>query len=340
MAEFTNTPYMEIVKIAILPAILYYFATYCYVHFRARKLHILPLDEKDIPRLLDVVKGGFQFLLPVAVLIYFLVANYSPMMVGFAGVVSVLIVTMMRRETRVGPGQLLKLLEKGTRNAVMVSVACAAAGIIVGVVTLTGLGLKFSSMILSLSGGVLFFAILLVGVASLILGMGLPVTASYIVLVILAGPALMEMGLWLLGAHMIVFWYSQTSNVTPPVALAAFAGAGIAGASPMKTGLAACQVAVGLYILPLLMAYRPLLLNGSLQDVVISALSVGVGLLTLSSLVVGFLFRENRAWEQVALGCSTVGLFLPSPLANGIGFLILLGLWFLQKRRRSPGLTS
>lgn len=334
MAEFTNTPYMEIVKIAILPAILYYFTTYCFVHFRARKMHILPLDEKEIPRFFDVIKDGFQFLLPIAVLIYFLVANYSPMMVGFAGVVSVFIVTMMRKETRIGPGQFFKLLEKGTRNALMVSVACAAAGIIVGVVTLTGLGLKFSSMVLSLSGGIKLFAILLVGVASLFLGMGLPVTAAYIVLVILAGPALVEIGLWLLGAHMIVFWYSQTSNVTPPVALAAFAGAGIAGASPMKTGLASCRVAVGLYVLPILMAYRPLLLNGSFEDVVISTLSVSLGLLALSSLVVGYLFRDNRILDHILILMSTVLLFFPDILANVVGGLIFLSVAIFQKKQK------
>jgi TRAP transporter 4TM/12TM fusion protein len=334
MAEFTNTPYIQIVKIAIIPAIMYYFATYCFVHFRAKKMGIKPLDAKEIPRLLDVIKNGFQFLVPIGVLVYFLIANYSPMMVGFAGVISVLGVCMIRKETRIGFRQLLKLLERGTQNAAMVSAACAAAGIIVGVVTLTGLGLKFSSIVLSFSGGIKFIAILLVGIAALFLGMGLPVTASYIVLVILAGPALMELGMWILAAHMIVFWYSQTSNVTPPVALAAFAGAGIAGADPMKTGFASCRVAIGLYIIPILMAYRPLLLNGPLLQIVIAILSGVLGLFATSALLVGYLFTKNRTLDSVLLGVAALGLFLPHTGANAVGLLLLITSLLLQRRAK------
>jgi TRAP transporter 4TM/12TM fusion protein len=333
MAEFTNTPYMEIVKIAFIPACMYYFATYCFVHFQAKRMRIAPLDEQEIPRLGEVLRQGYLFLLPIAVLVYFLVGNYSPMMVGFVGVASVFGVVMLRAETRIGYWQFFRLLEKSTQSALMVSAACAAAGIIVGVVTLTGLGLKFSSLVLSFSGGIKILAILLIGLAALFLGMGLPVTAAYIVLVILAGPALVEMGMWLLGAHMIVFWYSQTSNVTPPVALAAFAGAGIAGAPPMKTGFAACRIAVGLFVLPIVMAYRPLLLDGPWVEVLLTFITVSLGLLAVSSAAVGYLVRDNRAWEQWALGVSAVALFHPSPLANGMGFLILLGLWLWQRKR-------
>ena len=339
MAEFTNTAYLNIVKIAIIPAIMYYFATYCFVHFRAKKMGIKPLDAKEIPRLLEVIKHGFQFLIPIGVLIYFLIANYSPMMVGFVGVISVLGVCMIRKETRIGFRQLLKLLEGGTQNAAMVSAACAAAGIIVGMVTLTGLGLKFSSIVLSFSGGIKFIAILLVGIAALFLGMGLPVTASYIVLVILAGPALMELGMWILAAHMIVFWYSQTSNVTPPVALAAFAGAGVAGADPMKTGFASCRVAIGLYIIPILMAYRPLLLNGPLPEIIIAVMSGSLGLLALSSVTTGYLLKDNNIVDEILLGIAALGLFLPHLGANVIGLLILAGAFILQKRskpRRNP----
>lgn len=331
MAEFTNTPYVQIVKIAIIPACMYYFATYCFVHFRAKKMGIMPLDPKEIPRLIDIVKSGFQFLIPIGVLVYFLVANYSPMMVGFAGVISVLVVCMIRKETRIGFCQLMKLLESGTQNAAMVSAACAAAGIVVGMVTLTGLGLKFSSVVLSLSGGIKFIAILLVGIAALFLGMGLPVTASYIVLVILAGPALMELGMRILAAHMIVFWYSQTSNLTPPVALAAFAGAGLAGADPMKTGFASCRIGIGLYIIPILMAYRPLLLNGPIPEVMISVISGLLGLLALSSLTVMYLFKDNNIVDEILLGIAALGLFLPHLGANIIGFLILVGIFILQK---------
>jgi TRAP-type uncharacterized transport system fused permease subunit len=229
---------------------------------------------------------------------------------------------------------MLRLLEKGAKNAAMVSVACAAAGIIVGTVTLTGLGLKFSSLVLSFSGGIIFVAILLVGLAAIFLGMGLPVTASYIVLVILAGPALMELGMWILAAHMIVFWYSQISNLTPPVALAAFAGAGVAGADPMKTGFASCRIGIGFYIIPILMAYRPLLLNGPLPQVIIAVMSGTLGLLALSSLTVMYLLKDNNIVDEILLGIAALGLFFPHWGANVIGFFVLVGVFIFQERRK------
>ncbi|MDI7260931.1 MAG: TRAP transporter permease [Thermodesulfobacteriota bacterium] len=333
MAEFTNTPYLQIVKIALIPAIMYYFVVYCFVHIEAKKAGMKRMDAKDLPILSDVIKNGFQFLIPIGVLIYFLMADYSPMRVGFMGVITVLLVGMIRKETRIGILAILRLLEKGAKNAAMVSVACACAGIIVGIVGLTGLGLKFSSLVLSLSGGIKLIAILLVGIASLFLGMGLPVTASYIVLVILAGPALMELGIALITAHMIVFWYSQDSNVTPPVALAAFAGAGIAGADAMRTAFVSWKIAKGLYIIPILMAYTPLLLDGSPSLVIQSVVSGTLGLLAFASLLERYLQRKNTIFEQIMLGLAALGFFWPNLWANIVGLILLLTVFILQRRK-------
>ena len=259
MAEFTNTPYLHIIKIAIIPAhdVLSHGIALC-PHRRVQG-RAQGTGPQTLPKVWTTLKNGWHFLFPVAVLIYVLVNNYSPMMAGFVAVVSTLVAVHGAQSSRLGIKGIIEALELGARNAVMVSVACAAAGIIVGMVGLTGMGLKFSSLVVSLSGGVRLFAILLIGLASLVLGMGLPVTASYIVLVILAGPALMDMGVPLLTAHMIVFWYSQDANVTPPVSLASFAGAGIAGANPMRTGFTSWKLAKGLYLIPIVMAYNPLL---------------------------------------------------------------------------------
>lgn len=335
MAEFTNTPYLEIIKMAAIPAIMYYFAAYCYVHFTAKKAGMLPLEISKIPRFFAVIKEGYQFLFPIAVLVYFLLNYYSPMMVGFAGVVSVVAISYVRKATRIGLKQMIKLLEKGAENAVMVSTACAAAGIIVGMVTLTGLGLKFSSMVVAVAGGVKLIAILMVGIASLFLGMGLPVTASYIVLVILAGPALMELGVALITAHMIVFWYSQTSNVTPPVALAGFAGAAVAGAPPMKTSFSSCKAALGIYVIPIVMAYRPLLLDGQTMDVIIAMVSTTIGLLALSAVMVGFLVQRNRFLEEIVLVLASLGFFLPYVTANAIALVLLVAMFYVQYRRKA-----
>ncbi|MHC4933813.1 MAG: TRAP transporter permease [Planctomycetota bacterium] len=203
MAEFTDTSYLTIIKIAIVPALLYYLTVLTFVHFEAKKRGLEGLPKEMLPRAGAVLKDGLHFVLPVAVLVTVLVLNFPPMAAGLAAVVSVFLASLLRTKTRMGPRKVVRGLERGARNAVMVSVACAAAGIIVGVVGLTGQGLNFSSLVLKLSMDVQLLAILLIAVASLVLGMGLPVTASYIVLATLAGPALLKLGIPLLVTHMI-----------------------------------------------------------------------------------------------------------------------------------------
>jgi TRAP transporter 4TM/12TM fusion protein len=336
MAEFTNTSYLYIIKIAVVPAILYYLSVLFFVHFEAKKEGFNPSAKEDLPRLWITLRDGLHFLIPVAVLIYVLVNNYSPMMAGFIAVVSTVAAAMVRKATRLSLRDIFEALESGAKKAVMVSTACGCAGIIVGCVSLTGLGLKFSSMVVSLSAGSPFLAIMLIGLASLVLGMGLPVTASYIVLVILAGPALMELGLPILVAHMVVFWYSQDANVTPPVALASFAGAGIAGASPMKTGFVSWKIAKGLYIIPIVMAYRPLLGNGPPSLVILTMLLTAFGLIAFTSSMEQYLLRKLRVAETILMGSAALAMLWPIYWLSLLGllvFLFMLGTQWVQRRR-------
>jgi len=323
MAEFTNTSYLYIVKIAIIPALLYYLSVLFFVHFEAKKEGFKPMLKADLPNVRETLKNGLHFFLPVLILIYVLFNNYSPMMAGFVAVISTVLAAMLRRATRLSLKDILDGLEAGARNAVMVSVACGCAGIIVGCVSLTGLGLKFSSLVVSLSAGSPLLAIILIGMASLVLGTGLPVTASYIVLVILAGPALMDLGLPIIVAHMIVFWYSQDANVTPPVSLAAFAGAGIAGASPMKTGFASWKIAKGLYIIPIVMAYRPLLGNGTTIEIIMTTFFTTIGLIAFTSTMERFLFRKLNLIETLLMAAAALALFWPNYALSGVGAVIL-----------------
>jgi TRAP-type uncharacterized transport system fused permease subunit len=230
---------------------------------------------------------------------------------------------------------ILGALKKGALNAVMVSVACAAAGIIVGMVTLTGMGLKFSSLVLDLSFGIKALAILLIGAASLVLGMGLPVTASYIVLATLAGPALLDMGVPLMVSHMIVFWYSQDANVTPPVSLASFAGAGVAGANPMRTAFTSWKLAKGIYIIPIVMAYRPLLGLGKGYElfhwsVGAAMLATTLGLVAFASALERFFIRQATWLETVLFTLAAAGLFWPTYLTDATGLVILGAAILLQ----------
>lgn len=232
----------------------------------------------------------------------------------------------------------LEALELGARNAVAVSVACAVAGVIVGVVGLTGLGLKFSAMMLAFSGGNLFLALILVVLASLILGMGLPVTAAYIVLIILVGPALTtEFGVPLLIAHLVVFWYSQDSNVTPPVALAGFAGAAIAGSKPMETSFQAWKYAKGLYLIPLFMVYNDeIILGGPLHMVIFAGILALAGIVAFAAVLEGFLFTSMALWHRAALIPAIIAVFWSSAMVEALGLvaiLVLLGLnWWQAKQ--------
>lgn len=349
MAEFTNISYLTIIKVALVPAIMYYITVLVFVHYEAKKFGLKGQPKEMLPRAWDVIKSGLHFIIPLAILIYVLVANYSPMMAGFVAVMSTLAASLVANTVmwardftrlpesdpkRIGPGrfalvelsQTRNALARGAQNAIMVSVACAAAGIIVGMVTLTGMGLKFSSLVLDLSFGIKALAILLIGAASLVLGMGLPVTASYIVLATLAGPALLEMGVPLMVSHMIVFWYSQDANVTPPVSLASFAGAGVAGANPMRTAFTSWKLAKGLYIIPIVMAYRPLLgvgENYSLMhwEVGLTMLFTTIGLVAFASAFERYFVRPATWIETILMWAAAAGLFWPTYWASFAGLI-------------------
>jgi TRAP transporter 4TM/12TM fusion protein len=354
MSEFTQVPYVQIVLVSIFPAVLYFGSVYLLVHIAAVKQGMKGLPAEDLPDTRKILSEGWHFLLPLVALVALLVAGYSPMRVGFYAILSVLAAasaralwTYARSEPTMagfvalckrGISLTLEALDLGARNAVAVSVACAVAGIIVGVVGLTGLGLKFSAMMIAFSGGNIVLALLLVLLASLILGMGLPVTAAYIVLIILVGPALTEQfGIPILIAHLVVFWYSQDSNVTPPVALAGFAGAAIAGSKPMETSIQAWKYAKGLYLIPLFMVFnQQIILGGPLPSVLWGGAIAIVALVAFAAVLEGFLFRPMALWIRVLLLPGVVAVFWPNLIYEIAGFvliLVLLGMNWAQARR-------
>ena len=359
MAEFTNTSYLTIIKVALVPAIMYYLTVLFFVHFEAQKQNLRGQPKENLPKIPIVLRKGLHFIIPLAILIYVLMANYSPMMAGFVAVLSTFAASLVANAVRWAVSanqlpngdparrslsdfgrnefkQIMGSLEKGARNAIMVSVACAAAGIIVGMVTLTGMGLKFSSLVLDLSFGIEALAILLIGAASLVLGMGLPVTASYIVLATLAGPALLDMGVPLLVSHMIVFWYSQDANVTPPVSLASFAAAGVAGANPMRTAFTSWKLAKGLYVIPIIMAYRPLLGMGPNYEllhweVIYTMLTTTVGLVAFTSALERYFIRPATWLETALFAVAAAGLFWADLRADLLGWAAFVVVVLRQK---------
>ena len=366
MSEYTNVPYIDIVMVSIFPAILYLGTVYLFVHLVAMKAGMKGMSASELPVVRHVLAAGWQFIVPLVVLIYLLVNNISPTRVGFWAIISVIAVTALRagftlivldpknghpltldrlRDAIIGGLRLMgQALELGARNAVAVSVACAVAGIIVGVVGLTGLGLKFSSMMISLSGGNLALALIFVLLASLILGMGLPVTAAYIVLIVLVGPALnQDFGIPLLIAHLVVFWYSQDSNVTPPIALAGFAGAAIAGSKPMETSMQAWKYAKGLYLIPAFMVYNPeIIMGGETWYVIWTGVIVVIGLVGFAAAIEGYLFTWMDKISRLLIVPGVIMIFNPDEIIEASGAALVFGLmvWNWIKSRRADAATA
>jgi len=260
MAELTETPYAYIMMIAVFPALLYFFSVFCMIHFEAKKHNIKGIAGEELPHWTIVLKREWYFALPLVIITVLMIMGHSPGYSAFWATVSCIAISWMRKETRMGPKEIWEAILTGARNTLIIGATLGVIGIIVGTISLTGIGLKFSDIIISLANGNLLLAIALVGIASLILGMGVPVTAAYLITAVLAVPPLAEMGVVLIAAHMIVYWFSQDSNITPPVCVAAYAGAAIAGSDPWKTGWTSFKFAKLLYVMPLLFAFTPQIL--------------------------------------------------------------------------------
>ena len=333
MAQFTGVPYSDIMLASIAPAILYFFCTLLYVHIMACKLNLSAAEKTEAAW--AVMKKGAHFLLPLILITTLLLMAFSPLLVGVAGCVAILVTAALRSHSRIGVKKILEGMKAGALLALPISVACASAGIIVGVVGQTGIGLQFTQFVTELSGGYMFTALLLISLVALVLGMGLPVTAAYIVLAVMAVPLLGDFGLPLLTSHLLVFWLSQTSNVTPPIALAAFAGAGVANANPMKSSVEAFKLAAGLFVIPLMMAYSGLInTGGDTFEFILSILMTLAIIIAMALGIEGYLLRKLTLGERlVCLGSMPLLMFDPA----GYGFtglIIVTGIVAMQWTRR------
>ncbi len=260
MAELTGTSYTYIMMIAVFPALLYFFSVFCMIHFEAKKLGIKGLEDENFPHWTAVLKKDWYYSLPLVIITVLMIMGRSPGYSAFWATLSCIAVSWMRKETRMGFREIWEAIQTGARNTLVIGATLGVIGIIVGTISLTGIGLKFSDIIISLAGGNLLLAIILIALASLVLGMGVPVTAAYLIVAVLAVAPLGDLGVPILCAHMIVYWLSQDSNITPPVCVAAYAGAAIAGSDPWKTGWTSFKFAKLLYVAPLLFAFTPSIL--------------------------------------------------------------------------------
>ncbi|WP_087016448.1 TRAP transporter permease [Thaumasiovibrio subtropicus] len=323
MAQFTGIAYSEILLVSIAPAILYFGCTLLYVHLMACKLGLKGMDS--VTQLRVVMKQGWHFILPLVLITTLLLMSYSPVLVGIAGCAAILVAAMCRKHSRISLRLFFEGMKEGALLALPISVACATAGIVVGVVGQTGIGLQFTQFLMALSGGYLWSVMALIAIAAVILGMGLPVTAAYIVLSIMAVPALTDLGLGILTAHMIVFWLSQTSNVTPPIALAAFAGAGVAGASPMKSAVQAFKLAQGFFLIPLMMAFSPLILaEGELFGFVIAIVTTAALIAAFAGAIEGRMIHSLSMAERGILFICTYPLIFSGDIFKAIAIAVVI----------------
>ncbi len=338
MAQFTGIAYSDIMLASIAPALLYFLCTLVYVHLMASKLNLEPVQTSEA--VWTVMKSGAHFLIPLILITALLVIGYSPLLVGIIGCFSIILVAAVRKHSRIGIRKIITGMKNGALLALPISVACGAAGVIVGVVGQTGIGLQFTQFVTELSGGYMFTAIVLISLVALVLGMGLPVTAAYIVLAVMAVPLLGDFGLPLLTSHLIVFWLSQTSNVTPPIALAAFAGAGVANANPMRSSIEAFKLAAGLFIIPLMMAYSGLIIiDDHWLDFVLAIVRTIAIIVAMAMVIEGYFLKPLTVAERfVALMTTPVLLF--DPAHTGLAAVAVIGvLLYRQWSVREAGVS-
>ncbi len=276
MAELTGLPYSQIMLVAIFPALMYFFSVFVMVHYEAKQYNIK--GEKSKYSAMEILKKEWFYILPLVVITIFMLTGFSPGYSAIVGLLTCIIISWFRKETRIGFKEFIEASREGTENSLKIGATVGVIGIIIGVLTFSGLVLTFADIMIELAGGSLLLTIAMIALASLVLGMGVPVTAAYLITAVVAVPALTHLGVNELAAHMIVYWLSQDSNITPPVCIAAFAGATIAKANMWKTAFTAFKFAKFLYLGPLLFAYVPgFSLDGSSMDIVKAFIYIMIG---------------------------------------------------------------
>lgn len=336
MAEATGVPYIHLALYALIPAVIYFLIASFIVYFHAKKLQLAGIPKNKLPSLGEILfKQGYLFL-PIILIIGLMVYGYSPMKAGYYAIILTIILSWLRKATRMSFLSILSALEAGARGALTVVSACATAGIIVGAVSLTGLGLTFSRFIINLAGGNLFLLLVFVAIASIILGMGMPTVSAYVILSVLGVPALIDLGVNIIAAHMFVFYFGVMSGLTPPVAITAYTTAGISGSEPQRTALYSMRIGLGGFFIPFIFVYNPeLLLQGDK--------SIGLILLAIvTAIFSSYLFSAalERYWstslnfiQTIFVLISAVLLVFPGIITDILGVVLAIIIFTWNKKQ-------
>jgi TRAP transporter 4TM/12TM fusion protein len=336
MAEIVGTPYTNVMRAGLVPAMLFFASIFFVVHMQAAKNDLKPLaqaaDDGE-PLWMVLIKGG-QYIIPFVTLVALMVYGYSPFKASYYSILLLLAARIIwtRRIDRDLFVKSARAVTRGAKSVVPIAAACAAAGIIAGTLGITGLGSKISGLIISASGGVAFFALLLTMVTAIVLGMGLPTTAAYLILATVVAPALAKIGVPILTAHMFIFFYGCVSTITPPVALASYVAAGIAKADINKVGWTAFFYGITSYILPFMFFFGPgLLLDGEWVDIALAVISGFIGAFCIAVLVVGYLKRSLPVWQRVVMGAAGIALLNQGIPTDVLGLVLLAFIFIAGK---------
>ena len=329
MAEFVGVPYIDIVKAAIIPAFLYFVGVWLGVHFEAKRTNLKGIPRDQLPKIWTILRDRGHLALPLIIIVYLLVSGYTPMRAALVAIVLAILCSALRKNTRMKPIQIVEGLENGAKNVLGVLVACAAAGIIIGVVTKTGVGLKLASGLIELSGGLLLPTMFFTMITAILLGMGVPTTANYVITSTIAA------------AHMFVFYFGIIADVTPPVALAAYAGSGISGGNPLWTGVNASKLAIAAFIIPYMFVLSPtlLMMDGTAGGLFVTTVTALIGMVSLSSALIGYLAATCHGWERLVLIVGGLLMINPGLVTDLIGAAMFAAILVLQLRR-SKGTDS
>ena len=339
MAEFLGISYLKVAMYALLPAILYYLAVFLSVHFEAKRTGMHGLPKEELPKLRDVLSERGHLFIPLVIIVGTLLSGYSAPFAALCGIASTIPTALLRQSTRkyIQLNNLIGALEDGARNTVTVALSCACAGIVIGVIFITGLGLEFTNLVLSAAGNHLILALLLTMVAGILLGMGMPTAPAYIMQVALLVPALVKLGVLVEAAHMFVFYFAILSAITPPVALAVYAANGISRAALWDSSLAALKLGATGYIIPFMFVFGPsLLLIGTLPQILQTSISAIIGVICLASSLSGYLFSRLQPLARISLFAAAIVLIKPGLDTDLAGaFLILLVVFhqFIAQRK-------
>lgn len=337
MAEFTNTAYVKVIAAAAIPALLYYFGVWSGVHFEAKKLGLKGTPRNELPKLSYIMKTRGHLLIPIITVVYLLVAGYTPIRAALGAIATSIIVAGFKKETRLSFYDIVDGMIKGARSAITVVSACATAGIIIGVVTQTGLGLKMGSILVGIANGNLMLTLMFTMLTSLILGIGVPTTANYVITSTIAAPALMQLGVPILAAHMFVFYFGIIADVTPPVALAAVAASGVAKSEPMRTAFQAARLAIAAFIIPYIFVYSPqmLLINATPLNVIIMLITSLVGIIAIAAALTNYFITNMSIVDRISFVIGGLLLITTSVMLNVFGFAIIALAVLLQVNKKN-----